>query len=350
MPPSLDTFQEQRHRRFGRSNPERMRLELWEWIVREKLYPVKIREHFGLDVYPDDGPDWCECDLGQTRTELPDGRIVCVAGEYEDFYDPDFCIYNHVIVRTPDDGIEIYGYPREVFPPTDFHTATLVGDRLIIIGNMGYPEDRRPGTTPVFSLDLQTYRIDPIPTRGDAPGWISDLSATLDDQRSGITISGGRVWVDPEPQGMLKRVVDRLRRIPQSQGTLKRSVDEFRLNLSNGLWQRLTDRSDWREFVIKAPWRVIVPFEKILFSNLDRTLLPSRLQVTSIPLPDDEDVLSRRFLIEGVPVQTSWEGDTVQVLIEGTLLKQTLAQLLDELRQNLINVSGLTSWSVKELR
>jgi hypothetical protein len=149
---------------------------------------------------------------------------------------------------------------------------------------------------------------------------------------------------------MLKRVSDRLRRVPQPQGILKRSVDEFRLDLSNGLWQRMTDRSDWREFVIDVPRRVIVPFEKILYSNLDRTLLPSRMQVTPIPLPDEEDVLSRRFLIEGVAVQTSWESDGVQVLIEGPLPRQTRAQLLDDLRQNLVNVSGLASWSVKEIR
>ncbi|WP_152050127.1 hypothetical protein [Tautonia marina] len=350
MPPSLATFHEQRHRRFGRSNPERMHLELWEWIVRERIDPVELRQHYGLDAYPDDGPDWCPGDLGQPRIELPDGRILRVAGEHEDFYDPDFCIYNHVLVQTPDDRIEIYGYPREVFPPTDFHTATLVGDRLILIGNMGYPEDRRPGTTPVFTLDLQTYRIDPVSTHGEAPGWISSHSATLDAQRSGITVSGGRVWVDPEPQGMLKRMVDRLRRVPQSQGILKRSVDEFRLDLTTGLWQRLTDRSDWREFEIEVPERVIVPFEKILFSNLDQTLLPSRMQLTQIPLPEDEHVLSRRFLIEGIAVQTSWELDSVQVLIEGSLPQNTLTQLLNDLRQNLINTSELSSWSVREVR
>ncbi|WP_169976667.1 hypothetical protein [Tautonia rosea] len=350
MPPSLATFHEQRHRRFGRSNPERMHLELWEWIVRERIDPAELRQHYGLDAYPDNGPDWCPGDLGQPCIELPDGRILRVAGEHEDFYDPDFCIYNHVLVQTPDDRIEIYGYPREVFPPTDFHTATLVGDRLIIIGNMGYPEDRRPGTTPVFSLDLRTYRIDPVSTHGEAPGWISSHSATLDSQRSGITVSGGRVWVDPEPQGMLRRMVDRLRRVPQSQGILKRSVDEFRLDLTTGLWQRLTDRSDWREFEIEVPERVIVPFEKILFSNLDQTLLPSRMQLTQIPLPKDDHVLSRRFLIEGIAVQTSWELDSVQVLIEGSLPQNTLTQLLNDLRQNLINTSELSSWLVREVR
>ncbi|MEW4567854.1 hypothetical protein AB1L88_08300 [Tautonia sp. JC769] len=350
MPPSLATFHEQRHRRFGRSNPERMRLELWEWIVRERLYPVKLRKHYGLDVYPDDGPDWCAGDLGQPRVELPDGRILRVAGEYEDYYDPDFCIYNHVIVQTPDDAIEIYGYPREVFPPTDFHTATLVDDRLILIGNLGYPDERRPCMTPVFSLDLNTYRIDPVATLGDAPGWISSHSATLDPGGSAITVTGGRVWLAPQPRGILERTVNLLRRNPAPQGILKRSFDDFRLDLTRGRWERLTDRSDWREFVIEVPWRVRVPFDKIFDSNLDETLVPSRFRGAIVPLPDEEGVLSRRFLAEGVPVQTSWECDDVQILVEGPLPNDALAQLLEDLRQNLIAVTGLNSWSVKELR
>jgi len=28
------------------------------------------------------------------RNQLPDGRLVSVGGEHEDYYDPDFCIYN----------------------------------------------------------------------------------------------------------------------------------------------------------------------------------------------------------------------------------------------------------------
>jgi len=39
-------------------------------------------------------PIWCFKRVGNTRTRLPDGRIICVGGEHEDFYDPDFCIYN----------------------------------------------------------------------------------------------------------------------------------------------------------------------------------------------------------------------------------------------------------------
>lgn len=39
-------------------------------------------------------PVWCFNRFGATRTKLPDGRTVCIGGEHEDFYDPDFYIYN----------------------------------------------------------------------------------------------------------------------------------------------------------------------------------------------------------------------------------------------------------------
>ncbi len=41
-----------------------------------------------------EGPVWCFFRLGVTRTELSDGRIICIGGEHKDRYDPDFCIYN----------------------------------------------------------------------------------------------------------------------------------------------------------------------------------------------------------------------------------------------------------------
>ena len=37
---------------------------------------------------------WCFERAGATLTQLPDGREVRIGGEHEDFYDPDFCIYN----------------------------------------------------------------------------------------------------------------------------------------------------------------------------------------------------------------------------------------------------------------
>jgi hypothetical protein len=67
---------------------------------------------------------------------------------------------------------ELYRYPLDVFPPTDFHTATLLGDTIWIIGNLGYTQNR--GTvTPVYQLNVNTLAIHGVEVGGDHnPGWI----------------------------------------------------------------------------------------------------------------------------------------------------------------------------------
>ncbi len=100
---------------------------------------------------------------------LPDGCIILIGGEYEDFYDPDFCIYNDVTVIHPDESIDTYSYPKAIFPPTDFHTATLVGTstdaHIIIVGSLGYLEDRQYSHTPVYCLNLNNFKIQQVATR-----------------------------------------------------------------------------------------------------------------------------------------------------------------------------------------
>ena len=76
----------------------------------------------------DAGPMWCFERFGQSTTPL--GAVtVLIGGEHEDHYDPDFHIYNDLVVIAPGGGTEIYGYPRSVFPPTDFHSATPTDSR-----------------------------------------------------------------------------------------------------------------------------------------------------------------------------------------------------------------------------
>ena len=151
-------------------------------------------------------------------TLLPDGRIVQVAGEHEDGYDPDFCIYNDVFVHHPDGTFDIYGYPREVFPPTDFHTATLVDDRIVLIGSVGYPGERIYGTTPVYVLDTASWRIEPLATQGEMPGWISrHLARLAPDQQ--IVVSSGRILTEVDGK---EEYID--------------NVDTFVLDLENAIW------------------------------------------------------------------------------------------------------------------
>jgi len=141
------------------------------------------------------GPIWSFYRFGQSLTALPDGRFITIAGEHEDFYDPDFCIYNDVIVHDGVGNCVFYTYPRDAFQPTDFHSATLAGGSIFIIGNLGYPEDRKAGYTPVFKLDLSSMRFEQIETSGDMPGWIYRHTAVLAEENE-IRISGGAVWTN----------------------------------------------------------------------------------------------------------------------------------------------------------
>ena len=148
------------------------------------------------DCLPFDPPVWCFERFGMSHSRLPDGRVIFIGGEHEDFYDPDFCIYNDVIVMDANLGITIYGYPEEVFPPTDFHTATLVGNshQLYIIGSLGYTRERHFDTTQVYLLNTETMQIEAISTGGDNPGWISRHRAKYIKARNAIKISGGKVF------------------------------------------------------------------------------------------------------------------------------------------------------------
>ncbi len=137
-------------------------------------------------------PVWCAQRFGQSITLLPDGRIVQIAGEHEDFYDSDFCIYNDVFVHEHDGTIRIFGYPESVFPPTDFHTATLVDEHIYLIGSLGYQGTRQYGKTPVYRLNTNTFRIEHVPAGGEAPGWIFEHRAVQTAAHE-IRVFGGTI-------------------------------------------------------------------------------------------------------------------------------------------------------------
>ncbi len=330
-----EQFEQQRRPRFGTANPERMEVPFWEWMIRgddqpppddgrvlsefglvmregilKSTYgPYRARDLFQVPLNREDGPIWTFDRMGQSRTELPDGRLVCVAGEHEDSYDPDFHIYNDVVVFAPDGGIEIYGYPRDVFPPTDFHTASLDGDRLVIVGSIGYPQDRVPGHTPVYSLDLTSYRIDPLDTAGQMPGWIAHHEAELDAGRRVVTVRGGEVLVEREGGGRFRR-----------------NVEEYELDLRTLMWRRTTDRN-WPQFEIR-------PTDRKWF-DLDHRPNFEIFRPAGIPhevLPP-ADWSSYQLLVHGITVRFIVGGREVEVLIEGVLPEGTAQSLVEAARR-----------------
>jgi hypothetical protein len=201
-------FREWRSPRFGRFNPERMNNPVWEWIIRCQLSAYGVSQRLKGPSAFNAGPGWCFQRFGQSSTSLPDGRVVLIGGEHEDSYDPDFYIYNDTVVRHPDGRLEIFGYPKRVLPPTDSHSATLVGSRIILVGCLGYPEERKAGTTPVFSLDLNTFAITPVATSGSAPGWIHAHTAVLSDDGASILVRGGKLDRGPKDASLVENLDD----------------------------------------------------------------------------------------------------------------------------------------------
>lgn len=222
---SLMTANELDYRRgrtptFGRTNPDRMNQPFWESMIRAGLTGYGGRKFFGDEGSSRGAPIWSAHRFGQSLTFLPDGRIVQIAGEHEDSYDPDFCIYNDVFVHGTDGTITIYGYPREDFPPTDFHTATLVGDAIYVIGSLGYQDERHFGQTQVLRLDTTTFRIQRVETRGASPGWISRHRASLEGPRE-IRIWGGKIS-----------------RLTEGQEQYENFPETWVLNLDDNRWRR----------------------------------------------------------------------------------------------------------------
>lgn len=180
--------------RFGKSNPELMDIPFWNEMVRAGISAYQGKVQFG-DESDMSEPAWCFSRFGMSFTELPDGRFVQIGGEHEDFYDPDFCIYNDVTIHNRSGKFQIMGYPKDVFPPTDFHSATLVDGFIYIIGGLGYHGTRQFGRTPVFRLNCETWKIEEITSSGDNPGWIYGHKVGLVESDV-LLISGGKICIE----------------------------------------------------------------------------------------------------------------------------------------------------------
>lgn len=193
---SRDHYFEFRFEREGKANPEDVTDPFRLAMIRSGCNAYRPRDRFEDDPtfacnrsWKDRPPQvWCFDRFGQSFTLMPDGRTIMIAGEHEDSYDPDFCIYNDVTVFHADGSIQVLGYPYKVFEPTDFHTATLVGDKVWIIGGLGYT-DQRKGPIPVYRLDTLSYSIERVATSGDVPPRIHRHRAQL--VGGAIVVRGG---------------------------------------------------------------------------------------------------------------------------------------------------------------
>ena len=196
---ALNDYHRHKSPRFGSSNPERMDFPFWKDMIRTGCNAYAARTKFNdNDPFARPGPVWCYERFGSSLTPLDDGRFVQMGGEHEDYYDPDFVIYNDVVVHDGKGDCQIFSYPRDVFPPTDFHTASLCRDGIYIVGCLGYANQRNPGLTPVYRLTLESWKIELVTTTGEMPGWIHNHQARYEPERNTICITGGEIHVIAE--------------------------------------------------------------------------------------------------------------------------------------------------------
>lgn len=361
--PSQSDFQKWRSPRRGQSHPERMNNPFWEWCIRTRNSAYIANEQFNGPESHQAGACWCFDRMGQALVTLADGREVFIAGEHEDHYDPDFYIYNDVAVVETDGEITIWGYPEEDFPPTDFHSATVVGDDIVLIGNLGYPDDRKPGTTQVLRLNTNAWKIERVTTTGESPGWIHKQLATLSDDGQAIRITGG--------------IVDR--------GNLLENIEDYQLDLSTLVWTKLTDRN-WNRWSVEREdgqtndlFNIrMASWDKdcggVMEDHIDETLADIPDEVRELMKPpevseeqmellrtlyqsplsgdvakeDEENFGVYRYAINEVTVRFNEDMYGVTVTIEGELTEEIEQTILTDLRRKLSEIES-TEYKVTPL-
>jgi hypothetical protein len=107
-------------------NPDPMEVPFWNWMIRNLAHPYFLPQDYAFEEFGS-RPIWTFLRLGQSHTFVNCDRVVSIGGYYDDH--PDSLIYNDVVVRDLRGNVRVFGYPRDVFPPIDFHTATLIQDR-----------------------------------------------------------------------------------------------------------------------------------------------------------------------------------------------------------------------------
>ncbi|QEG39332.1 hypothetical protein [Roseimaritima ulvae] len=344
-------FRQWQTARRGSTDAEDMTNPVWLWLFRGRVDPYHANERFksrlgkllGTVALPSE-PGWAGCRMGQSRTELSDGRVFWIAGEHEDYYDPDFYIYNDVIVEHGDGEVRIFGYPETRFPPTDFHSATAIDDEqtILLVGSIGYSAQREVGRTQVYALNTATLAIEEIASEGEPPGWISQHDARLNDSGTAVLISGGQILTE---DGFLE------------------NIDEWSLSLGDFCWTRLTQRKwirlqvartdqtglhlwnyDMRKFALDHPGAGFDREDDLAdqigaepnmeaYDSLCRPPVPHTPIVQSDA--DEEDWRTKRIIIEGVPVRYTDDMDHLTVTVEGELPDKIVKAIAEDLRAKL---------------
>ncbi len=346
---SIDLFAKWQSACRGNGQADDMSNLVWEWMFRGRIDPNHANNAFAMSADRPVQPRWAGCRMGQSKTSLTDGRIIWIAGEHEDFYDPDFYIYNDVIVEQVDGSLKILGYSVEEFSPTDFHSATAVDNdsSIFIIGSIGYQNERREGFTPVYKLNTQSYELSAITTLGSCPGWIHNHTAELSGNGFHITIRGGRVL---SGKSFIENIDDWclcLETLTWTQLT-DRKWPRFQLHRSDGKRLHLYDYSNI-EFERQYPQLGgrtteelereigiapnIVAYRKLLTPSIAHKIQESKVD-------SESEWRTTRITVDDVQVRFVDDSNYLTVIAEGELSPDRLKSIVDELAEKLGRVEN----------
>jgi len=330
-----DMYLKWRYARYGKETVEKVDSFVWEWLIRTRVsgYISRVVWGFG-EEYPE-AAGWSFSRFGQSKTVLPDGRVVYIAGEHEDAYDEDFFIYNDVVVIHPNEKIDIYTYSKDVFPPTDFHSATLIGDKIVIVGRLGY--DKELTETPVYQLDINDFTIQSVQTLGASPSRLHEHDAQLSEDGKRIRFFGGKIRVPPD-------------RTPIE------NIDDWELDVLNWRWN-CRKKTQWMRWKCKRDdglrntlWQARRTLDRHLEQHpnfLEKH--PKMLALSCLYEPplafqklDSKEMRTHRISIDGVVVRYNEESYHIAVTVEGELPTSILDILIQDVLHKLSIVEGKT--------
>lgn len=340
----------------GSTVAEDMTNPVWLWLFRGRVDPYHAHERFksrlgkvfGHGDYPSEAR-WAGCRMGQSRTELADGRVFWIAGEHEDYYDPDFFIYNDVIIEHPGGDVQIIGYPESSFRPTDFHSATAINNdqAILLIGNVGYADERDVGHTQIYLLDTTSLVLTELSSSGNLPGWISKHDARLASDLGSIVVRGGDIMTK---DGLLENIDDWSLSLPDfvwTRLTMRKWV-RFQVSRSDGLGLHLW-QYDMRRFALEYP-RAGVDQEDDLAEqiggepNMDAfnsLYNPPVDHLTVERDPDEEgDWRAMRILVDDVCVRYTDDMEYLTVTVEGELPAPVIESIASDLQRKLSHVEN----------
>ena len=236
-----------------------------------------------------------------------------------------------MVVRHPNGQIEIYGYPEDVFPPTDFHSATLRGDHILIVGCLGHPKQRAQAT-PIYRLDLSDFSISECKTSGDGPLRLHEHKAELSADGTTLICHAGR---DVHP----------------TEGWIVENLTTWHLDLQSFAWSAAGTKPCTRWMLMREEegdndlWGIglVAQYQRAGRTSktaesyrkkfaarglvVDTTLHAARFRLPVphkvLPNKDDDSPRTKRIEIGGTVVRIYEGSDRIDVAIEGHLPSST---------------------------